>query len=375
MTDQSQTEKAGCCMPAGRDSGEGPQLTPAAPRPPEESPTPASPPDARIADARVAHARPGSPLAKGSGYRPGTALTQTAETIPFADAGDVTGMVKLPGGSFLMGTDSPEAWADDGEGPIREVSVTGLYVAETAVTNAQFKAFADATGYKTESEQFGWSYVFRGHLDKAALAKFGNRNPGKLTWWVGVPEACWKRPFGPKSDLRSMEDHPVVHVSWNDAVAYCRWAGVRLPFEAEWEYAARGGLVQAIYPWGDELTPDGKHRCNIWQGRFPHKNTAEDGYAGTCPVKSFEPNGHGLWCVSGNAWEWCADWFSPTFHQQPGASRENPRGPGEGNVKAMRGGSYLCHASYCNRYRVAARTANTPDSGSSNCGFRVVRDL
>jgi formylglycine-generating enzyme required for sulfatase activity len=163
-----------------------------------------------------------------------------------------------------------------------------------------------------------------------------------------------------------------VHVSWNDASAYADWAGKRLPTEAEWEYAARGGLEQKLYPWGDDLTPAGRHLCNIWQGEFPTHDTAEDGYAGTCPVDAFPPNGFELYSVAGNVWEWCLDWFSPDFHRI--ATRVNPVGPPSGTAKVMKGGSYLCHASYCNRYRVAARTSNTPDSSTTNTGFRCVRD-
>jgi formylglycine-generating enzyme required for sulfatase activity len=163
----------------------------------------------------------------------------------------------------------------------------------------------------------------------------------------------------------------VVHVSWNDAQAFCAWAGLCLPTEAQWEYAARGGLEQKIYPWGDKLRPNGEHRCNIWQGEFPNHDTADDGYAGTCPAKAFPPNGFGLYSVTGNAWEWCADWFDTTFHCD--ASKLNPQGPPEGATRVMKGGSFLCHKSYCNRYRVGARSSNTPDSSSSNTGFRCVR--
>jgi sulfatase modifying factor 1 len=177
-------------------------------------------------------------------------------------------------------------------------------------------------------------------------------------WWCGVRGAYWRAPEGPASDLDGRWDHPVVHVSWDDALAYCRWAGRRLPTEAEWEYAARGGLDQARFPWGDELTPGCEHRCNIWQGRFPVRDTAEDGYSGTAPVDAYRPNGYGLFNVSGNVWEWCADWFD-----------------GSRSQRAMRGGSYLCHESYCNRYRVAARTANTPDSATGNLGFRCAADV
>jgi formylglycine-generating enzyme required for sulfatase activity len=165
-----------------------------------------------------------------------------------------------------------------------------------------------------------------------------------------------------------------VHVSWADAVAFCDWAGLRLPTEAEWEYAARGGLVQKRYPWGDEREPGGRHRMNVWQGRFPMENTRADGYLGTCPADEFEPNGYGLYNPSGNVWEWCADWFHPTFHQSRHSPRLNPSGPSYGERKATRGGSYLCHESYCNRYRVAARGSNGPHDSAGNLGFRCARD-
>jgi formylglycine-generating enzyme required for sulfatase activity len=166
--------------------------------------------------------------------------------------------------------------------------------------------------------------------------------------------------------------HPVVHVSWTDASAYSQWAEKRLATEAEWEMASRGGLDQKRYPWGDELTPGGKHLCNIWQGEFPDRNTAEDGYVGTSPVRAFSPNGFGIYDPGGNVWQWQADWFSPTYHRSE--ARHDPRGPATGTAKAIRGGSYLRHDSYCNRYRVAARSANTPDSSTGNLGFRCAMD-
>ena len=300
-------------------------------------------------------------------------LTPVAETIRHADSGSTQGMVRLPGGPFLMGSESPESWQSDGEGPVREVSVRPFWIDETQVTNAQFAAFVEATGYVTEAQTFGWSFVFKGHLPRKLRERWADRSPPGVRWWIGVPQADWRHPRGHKSDLKGLDDHPAVHVSWNDAVAYCRWAGKRLASEAEWEYAARGGLVQKIYAWGDELEPAGVHKCNIWQGSFPDRDTAADGFAGTCPVRSYEPNGYGLWCVAGNVWEWVGDWFSPTHHKS--AARDDPRGPDAGTAKVMRGGSYLCHASYCNRYRVAARTGNTPDSAATNCGFRCVRDV
>jgi formylglycine-generating enzyme required for sulfatase activity len=263
------------------------------------------------------------------------------------------GMIELPGGTFRMGTDDPDGFPEDREGPVREVAVGPFAIAAHCVTNERFAEFVDATGYETDAERFGWSYVFAKFLPKE-LRRASRRLDG-TPWWCGVTGAQWRRPEGPGSDLDGRGNHPVVHVSWHDAAAFCTWAGARLPTEAEWEYAARGGLDQARYPWGDELTPGGEHRCNIWQGRFPVHDTAEDGFSGTAPVDEFEPNGFGLYNVAGNVWEWCADWFD--------RAEQN---------RAMRGGSYLCHESYCNRYRVAARTANTPDSSVGNLGFRCV---
>ncbi|MET8926559.1 formylglycine-generating enzyme family protein [Streptomyces sp. NPDC004623] len=277
-------------------------------------------------------------------------------------------MVLLPGGVFLMGTEDPEGFRADGEGPVREVRVSPFRIDAHAVSNRRFAEFVSATGHVTEAERFGWSYVFAGFLP-AALRRGAGRPEG-TPWWCGVKGARWDAPEGPGSGIEDRGDHPVVHVSWNDARAYSRWAGARLPTEAEWEYAARGGLEQARYPWGDELTPGGEHRCNIWQGRFPTRNTAEDGYAGTAPADAYQPNGFGLYNMAGNVWEWCQDWWSTTH---PAGRRSDPRGPGSGDTKVMRGGSYLCHRSYCNRYRVAARTRNTPDSTTGNLGFRCVR--
>ncbi len=288
-------------------------------------------------------------------------------------SGSVEGMVRLDGGPFLMGTDSTDAFPMDGEGPIRTVHVDPFYIDINPVTNQRFAEFVRATRYKTEAETIGWSFVFQGHIAAERYEELVDRTVAAVPWWCRVWGSNWNRPFGPDSSVEEKDDYPVVHVSWNDAVEYCRWAGKRLPTEAEWEYAARGGLEQKVYPWGDELTPGGKHLCNIWQGDFPTVDLAEDGYSGLAPIDAFPSNGYGLNLVTGNAWEWCGDWFDTSFHVA--ATRSNPVGPRLGTARVMKGGSYLCHRSYCNRYRVAARTSNTPDSSTTHMSFRCVRDL
>jgi sulfatase modifying factor 1 len=263
--------------------------------------------------------------------------------------------IRLPTGTFLMGS-SEEIYPADAEGPVRPVSVAGFDVSPTTVTNADFARFVAATGHGTLAELQGWSFVFAGLLPADAQP---TRGVVEAPWWRQVHGARWDRPEGPGSDLEDRADHPVVHVSWVDARAYCAWAGGRLPTEAEWEYAARGGLEQCRFPWGDDLTPGGEHRMNVFQGHFPWENTAADGYAGTAPARAFPANAYGLHNMTGNVWEWTADRF--------GRAR-----PGQ---RAMRGGSYLCHASYCWRYRCAARSGNTPDSFAANIGFRMARDV
>ena len=276
--------------------------------------------------------------------------------------------VSLPGGSFLMGTDYSQGFPADGEGPVRRVILSSFDIDIYPVTNADFTSFIAATNYRTEAETFGWSFVFWAHIAKERFEKVVEDTVAQTPWWCKVPGATWDHPEGPGSNVKDRQNHPVVHVSWNDAAAYAAWVGKMLPTEAQWEYAARGGLEQKLYPWGDELTPDGRHLCNVWQGQFPRLDTAEDGYAGSCPVDSFPPNGYGLYSCTGNVWEWCADWFSTAF-----STLQNPAGPLDGQAKVMKGGSFSCHASYGNRYRVAARPSNTPDSSASNIGFRCVR--
>lgn len=281
-------------------------------------------------------------------------------------------MVTIPGGDFLMGTNEKEGFPADGEGPIRKIHVDPFLMDTTTVTNAEFKRFIEDTSYITDAEKYGWSFVFYMFLSPQTLKKATNRVK-ETPWWIVVDGATWGHPEGPDSHIDDRMHHPVIHISWNDALAYCEWTGKRLPTEAEWEFAARGGLEQKRYPWGDELHPNGEHYCNIWQGKFPETNEAEDGYAGTAPVDAFSANGFGLYNVSGNVWEWCSDWFAKNIHKRGG--RSNPVGPDTGETRVMRGGSYLCHKSYCNRYRVAARSSNTPDSSTGNIGFRCAASI
>lgn len=305
----------------------------------------------------------------------GSGAASPVSAVDDADRRVPGSAVALDGGEFRMGADDAVGYPEDGEGPVRTVRVSPFLVDAFAVTNDDYGRFVEETGYVTETERIAWSFVFAkflpGHVRKVSP------RPDRTPWWAAVDGATWRTPEGPGSDLAGRGRHPVVHVSHGDAVAYATWVGGRLPTEAEWELAARGGLDQARFPWGDEFTPGGEHRCNTWQGVFPVRNTAEDGYAGTAPVDAFAPNGFGLYNVAGNVWEWCADWFSTDWHARgPGAvQREDPSGPPTGQARVMRGGSYLCHESYCNRYRVAARTSNTPDSAGGNHGFRVVWDV
>ncbi|WP_233269422.1 formylglycine-generating enzyme family protein [Alteribacillus sp. YIM 98480] len=277
-------------------------------------------------------------------------------------------LIELSGGQFLMGTNDGEGFKSDGEGPVRKVKISPFAVDRFAVTNAQFKEFIEDTQYKTDAEKFGWSFVFHLFVNEEQQVL---GSPRETPWWYAVNGASWKQPEGINSSIEDRLDHPVIHVSWNDAMAYCEWSGKRLLTEAEWEYAARGGLIQKKYPWGNKLTYKKKHQCNIWQGEFPVKNTGKDGYISTAPVDAYSPNGYGLYNVAGNVWEWCLDWFTNV----PSKESKDPKGPHSGNAKVMRGGSYLCHKSYCNRYRVAARSKNTIDSSAGNMGFRCGIDV
>ena len=255
------------------------------------------------------------------------------------DAGSCEGMAKIEGGTFLMGAEGPECWEADGEGPVREVTLSPFRIDRTCVTNAEFEDFAAATGYRTEAEQFGWSFVFYNQIPRSHRKSMRFDTVLGLQWWARVEKADWRKPGGPGTHVRKKADHPVVHVSWNDALAFATWKGKRLPTEAEWEFAARGGLVQQRYAWGDELTPGGKHRCNIWQGKFPDEDTGEDGWAGTAPARSFRANDFGLYNVAGNVWEWCADWFSPEWHRpasDPPSRLRRPRARGSPATTSLR---------------------------------------
>jgi formylglycine-generating enzyme required for sulfatase activity len=267
-----------------------------------------------------------------------------------------------------MGDSSGDRNPGDGEFPLHRVQLAEFSIDTTTVTNDAFAAFAESTGYVTEAEVYGFSAVF--HLALAAPEQDVTGSPAGTPWWLGVRGADWRHPGGRHSNLDGLGDHPVVHVSWSDATAYCEWAGRRLPTEAEWEYAARGGIEGATYPWGDAEVATEGWRANIWQGDFPTRNTRDDGWLTTAPVRSYQPNGLGLWQCVGNVWEWCADWFDAGYYE---ASPESaPSGPERGAERVLRGGSYLCHISYCNRYRNSARSQNTPDSSMGNAGFRTV---
>jgi formylglycine-generating enzyme required for sulfatase activity len=277
--------------------------------------------------------------------------------------------IELPAATFRQGNDRGDGYPADGEVPARDVAVGPFAIAATVVTNAEFAAFVEATGWVTDAERYGWAFVFGGLLPDDFE---DTRGVAMAPWWRQVHGADWRRPEGPQSNVEDRQDHPVVQVSWHDAVAYAEWVGGRLPTEAEWEHAARGGLVQQPFPWGDELTPGGEHRMNVWQGEFPATNTEEDGWYGVAPVRSYPPNGHGLYEVTGNVWEWCHDWFAVDAYARD--ATDHPTGPPAGEHRVLRGGSHLCHASYCRRYRVDARSSSEPDSSAGNVSFRVARD-
>lgn len=295
-----------------------------------------------------------------------TALEGIRPADPAGQAALLTRLCWIPGGFLEMGA-RRSTYPGDLDAPRLRVRLRPFLISPTAVSNAEFAAFVAATGYRTVAEREGWSFVF--HLLLKAPGDSPESPPG-LPWWRKVAGACWARPEGPGSTIAGRETHPAVHIAWYDARAYCRWAGLRLPSEAEWEQAARGGLARKKYPWGNALRPGGRFAMNTWQGEFPGANTAEDGHVGTAPVDAFPPNGFGLHNMTGNVWEWVGDRFGPRQGFQPEAGRDWPD-DNDGAARVQRGGSYLCHESYCNRYHVHSRTRNDPDSSTGNCGFRV----
>jgi formylglycine-generating enzyme required for sulfatase activity len=279
------------------------------------------------------------------------AASEREPLAPAASHAKHDGFVHVAACEFAMGNDGPDANPGDFEGPVRSVRVDAFSIGAATVTNRAFAEFVAATGYVTDAERCGSSFVFYLQVPAERRATLRRVVQG-LPWWAEVPGASWRQPEGAGSDVSARHDHPVVHVSWHDANAYCAWAQARLPSEAEWECAARGGLAGKRFAWGDELLADGVPRCNVFRGDFPNR-PAPGWHPGTVEAASGEANGFGLLNACGNVWEWCEDWFAP-------------------GQRAMRGGSFLCHDSYCNRYRVAARGANTPRSTASNIGFRAV---
>lgn len=306
------------------------------------------------------------------------------------------GMVWIPGGDFTMGSDDDDAWPD--EHPAHPVRVRGFWMDQTEVTNAQFEKFVEATGYVTTAEKppileeimkqmpVGTPPPSPETLVPGALVFIPPEGPVPLDdvsrWWVWLPGASWRHPEGPGSDLKGRDHHPVVHVSWDDAQAYAAWAGKRLPTEAEWEFAARGGLDHNRFVWGNEEPTDEHVFANTWQGKFPFLNTEKDGFARTSPVRSYPPNGYGLYDMAGNVWEWCSDWYDRRAYRRRGREvTVDPQGPDHSidperptmPLRSQKGGSFLCHVSYCARYRPSARHGCTPDTGMSHVGFRCVR--
>ena len=324
-------------------------------------------------------------------------VDSSKQLIQPADSASKKGMVWIPGGTFSMGASDDQGRKD--EYPQHPVTVSGFWMDVTEVTNADFKKFVEATGYITTAERKPeWEELKKqlpegtqkppdSVLVPAALVFVPAAQPIMLNdasqWWSWVKGACWKHPQGINSDINKKDNYPVVQVSWDDAVAYAKWAGKRLPTEAEWEFAARAGLKDQPYTWGSEPVTSGPQKTNIWEGHFPDHNTLEDGYALASPVKSFRANGYGLYDIAGNVWEWCSDWYDAGYYaQQAGKSLQNPVGPStsmdpeEPTVpkKVVRGGSFLCHASYCASYRVSARMKTSPDTGLEHTGFRCVAE-
>ena len=323
-------------------------------------------------------------------------LSGCAES-PNEQPSSLTNMILIPSGKLNMGGDN--AQASPNEFPKHEVEINEFWIDETEVTNAQFQKFVEATGYQTVAERpIIWEELQKELPPNAPKPHDSILQPGSLVfqktsqpvrldnpglWWNWSLGANWKHPEGPKSDIKGKANHPVVQVAWEDAAAFAEWAGKRLPTEAEWEWAARGGKTNMIYPWGNENVNEGKPKANFWQGLFPYENTLKDGFLKTAPVKSFAANGYGLYDMSGNVWEWCADWMNADFYKSPEASTPNTNGPKSAfnplmphqKERVIRGGSFLCNDDYCSGYRNARRMGSTADTGLNHTGFRCVKDV
>jgi formylglycine-generating enzyme len=326
---------------------------------------------------------------------PNDPVTKQQPKVEISDR-SVDGMVWIAGGEFTMGTDSDLGWPE--EKPAHRVAVSDFWIDETEVTNSQFREFVDDTGYVTTAEKPPSLAEIMAQLPPGTPAPPQNELiAGSLVftmtevavdlkdytqWWKWTSGADWKHPEGPQSDISDRDEHPVVHVSWDDAAAFAKWAGKRLPTEAEWEFAARGGLTNSPYVWGSEAPSDTHLHANIWQGEFPHSNTIADGFTRTAPVRSFASNAFGLFDMAGNVWEWCADAYDPTAYARRSRSKvtmsplvkfsRDPRNP-HSNSRVQRGGSFLCNDVYCSRYRPSARHGLSSDTGMSHVGFRCVR--
>ncbi len=323
--------------------------------------------------------------------------TDTAK-IQYSGDTSVAGMVLIPGGLFEMGGDNEQASPD--EYPKHKVQVSPFYMDITEVTNAQFQKFVMATGYITTAEKKpDWEELKKtvppgtpkppdSLLQAASLVFKSSASPVDLNdysqWWSWVKGANWKHPEGPNSSINGKDNYPVVQVSWDDAVAYCKWAGKQLPTEAEWEFAARGGLINSIYPWGNEHVNTGKPKANSWEGKFPYLNEKKDGFITVAPAKSYTPNGYGLYDMAGNVWEWCSDWYNADYYKTiSNNTAVDPPGPDKSYdpqdpytpKRSLKGGSFLCNDAYCSGYRVARRMKSSPDTGLEHTGFRCVKKL